>query len=349
MKLGKLIPTMALAGAMILFSNDQANATFGWRGSAGSYGGGSYGGGSYGGGSYGGGSYGGGSYGGGSYGGGSYGGGSYGSYGSYGGSYGSYGGSHGSGGGLISRIRAARASHGSYGSGGSYGSYGSRGSYGSYGSAGSYSSYSHGSHRYSHVTYSAPATACHDCGCASVVEETCNNCGTPVETHEAVPTEADTPPVAPESEANIPGDSALLAVNVPVDAIIFVNGHRTSAAGTHRQYMSAGLDRERSYRYEVRAEVNRGGETMTKTETVDLRAGSAIRIAFNFDQPTEPKTVLTLHVPEDAKVSLAGSKTSMTGSTRVFATTNLASGEKWSDYRPGSNQGNTLPTKHSNT
>lgn len=45
------------------------------------------------------------------------------------------------------------------------------------------------------------------------------------------------------------------------------------------------------------------------------------------------KTQLTLHVPADAKVTLAGVETKQTGETRQFATTRLASGQNWGDYK----------------
>jgi uncharacterized protein (TIGR03000 family) len=45
------------------------------------------------------------------------------------------------------------------------------------------------------------------------------------------------------------------------------------------------------------------------------------------------KTRLTLHVPADAKVTLAGVATKQTGEHRQFATTKLRAGQTWDDYR----------------
>jgi uncharacterized protein (TIGR03000 family) len=45
-----------------------------------------------------------------------------------------------------------------------------------------------------------------------------------------------------------------------------------------------------------------------------------------------PKTRLTLHVPSDATVTLAGVSTKQTGEVRQFTTTRLASGQVWDDY-----------------
>ncbi len=45
------------------------------------------------------------------------------------------------------------------------------------------------------------------------------------------------------------------------------------------------------------------------------------------------KTSLTIHVPADAKVSLAGVETKQTGEARQFATTRLAAGQTWDGYK----------------
>jgi uncharacterized protein (TIGR03000 family) len=45
------------------------------------------------------------------------------------------------------------------------------------------------------------------------------------------------------------------------------------------------------------------------------------------------KTRLTLRVPAEAKVTLAGVSTKQTGELRQFATTNLKAGEVWNDYQ----------------
>jgi len=47
----------------------------------------------------------------------------------------------------------------------------------------------------------------------------------------------------------------------------------------------------------------------------------------------EVKTRLTLHVPADAKVTLAGVETKQTGEVRQFATSRLSQGQNWKDYK----------------
>jgi len=57
-------------------------------------------------------------------------------------------------------------------------------------------------------------------------------------------------------------------------------------------------------------------------------------VTTNFASSTPAvKTRLTLHVPADATVTLAGVETKQTGEVRQFATTKLASGQNWNDYK----------------
>jgi uncharacterized protein (TIGR03000 family) len=221
--------------------------------------------------------------------------GSHGSWGSYGshGSWGSYG-SHGSWG--------SYGSHGSWGSHGShgyayYGGYGSHGSWGSYGSHGSYGSYYGGS-------VVAPAVVA-----------------------PAVPG----PPAAPPKAASLREQKAVeLAVSVPSDATVFVNDKATASTGTSRRYTTRGLDLDRSYTYTVRAEYKHNGQTISQTKTAQVKAGDAVSLAFNPNEPVT--TALVLRVPSDAKVFLAGKETTLKGEVREFTTTRLNSGQEWAKY-----------------
>jgi uncharacterized protein (TIGR03000 family) len=237
---------------------------------------------------------------------------SYGSYGSYGssGSSAAYGSSSGSSGrvGLIARWharKAAKHSSGSYGSsgssGGSYYAYsassGSSGSYGGYGSSGSSGSYS------APMYYeSAPA--------------------------DAVPTEPQ--PAPPEAT------SAAIRVSVPAHATVFVNDRPTTSTGSERNYVSRGLAGGRTYAYKLRVEFERDGEKVVENKLVRLQAGETIDLTFGSGEQmaaeqAEP-TNLTVHVPAEAKVTLAGAATQQAGETRTYATSALALGQEWDGY-----------------
>jgi len=124
--------------------------------------------------------------------------------------------------------------------------------------------------------------------------------------------------------------SAMLNVTVPENAQVFVNGRPTTSTGARRQFISRGLNDGFSYTYEVRAEATVNGQKVQDSKVVRLHAGEELDLAF--DLKSRPETSLTLHVPEDAKVILAGNETTASGELRVFRTNSLAEGEEWSNY-----------------
>jgi uncharacterized protein (TIGR03000 family) len=138
-------------------------------------------------------------------------------------------------------------------------------------------------------------------------------------------------PISNDSTTSVvPADSALLSVEVPAGATIYVNGAKTSATGSVRQYVSRGLAAGKRYEFTVRMTVDRDGQTSEQTKVVSLAAGG--RSSLSFIAASAPKTSLTLHVPADAKVWLAGNETSSAGATRQFQTTTLAAGQEWKNY-----------------
>jgi uncharacterized protein (TIGR03000 family) len=198
--------------------------------------------------------------------------GGWGSYGS-GGSWGSNG-SWGSGGswGGWHHHRHYHGGWGSYGSsGGSWGSYGSSGgSWGSNGSSGG-------------VYYGNGGGVIINGG--AVEKDT-----TPMQpTPPATDTPAgDAPKVdgtpGPDSTTLKARTSAVLAVDVPADAKVFVNGKATTSTGTHRVYASYGLKSGYAYNYEVKVELVRDGQTLTETKHVRLIAGDNQQLAFDFNK-----------------------------------------------------------------
>jgi len=148
---------------------------------------------------------------------------------------------------------------------------------------------------------------------------------------EIIQTPASVNPISNESTTGmVPADAALLSVEVPAGATIHVNGVKTSATGTLRQYVSRGLVAGKKYEFTVRMTVDRDGRTSEQTKTVSLAAGD--RSSLSFTASEAPKTSLTLHVPADAKVWLAGNATSSSGTTRQFQTATLAPGQSWKNY-----------------
>lgn len=230
-----------------------------------------------------------------------------GSWGSSGGSWGSSGGSWGSQGGLAGRWHAGRSyySAGSWGSSG--GSWGSSG--GSWGSSGGSWGSSGGS--------------------AGVVTD---DYATPYMSSYVVRPQAAVVARSTNSVRPVNSDSARLTVTVPADARVYINDRATTSTGTLRQYDSGNLTSGKTYTYQVRAEANRDGQLVTQSETVRLRAGDTQNLAFRLERPRAVETSLTLSVPEDAIVVLAGQEANGTGPVRTFKTTKLNRGQVWTDY-----------------
>jgi len=101
-----------------------------------------------------------------------------------------------------------------------------------------------------------------------------------METPSGAPSEAMPEPATEPTPAD---DTAQLNVRVPADARIIVNGHLTKSTGSDRRYVSRGLKQGQSYRYEVRAEIERDGQTVHRTAVVLLTGGKRESLAFRFD------------------------------------------------------------------
>ena len=147
----------------------------------------------------------------------------------------------------------------------------------------------------------------------------------------AKPAPAKPAPAGEKSTSTATG-SAVLSVSVPADAKVFVNDRLTRTPGTVRTYISRGLVPGVDYTYAIRVERMRDGQKQVESKVITLRAGSREQIAFNFDAVKRPETILTLHVPEQATVYLAGSQMKARGAVRRFRTRQLKPGEKWNDY-----------------
>lgn len=155
----------------------------------------------------------------------------------------------------------------------------------------------------------------------------------------------------------VESDVAMLTVAVPADSTVTVNDHPTTSEGSIRQFMSEGLQAGFVYTYVVKVTYEQDGEQKTEQKEVKLRAGEAKELSFesNADQvkavqddssvqpvslqtaasataDDETVTVVRLHVPDQAKVTLAGNPTASQGAVRTFRTSSLKAGERWTAY-----------------
>lgn len=147
---------------------------------------------------------------------------------------------------------------------------------------------------------------------------------------------------APSTMNGTAARAATLAVHVPADAKVYVNGLLTKSTGNDRRYVSNGLRPGFNYTYELRAQTERDGRVIEESKVVQLQAGQSADVNFGLNgseqveerTATKPviKTSLKLHVPADAKVFLSGNESKSTGTTREFVTTQLNDGQSWDNY-----------------
>lgn len=131
-----------------------------------------------------------------------------------------------------------------------------------------------------------------------------------------------------DDSAYIPRGKAILSLDVPQDAKVFINDKLTQTNGTRRSYVSRNLLRGQDYRYRVKVVSEVEGKEIVKSRVVTMRVGESNQLAFNF-KPVVTRVVVS--VPDDAKVMIDGKETSTTGAYRSFSTQKLKSG-KWDDY-----------------
>ena len=137
------------------------------------------------------------------------------------------------------------------------------------------------------------------------------------------------------SAPSIQANEVHLTVNLPESAKVFVNGNPTTTAGSKRHFVSRDLKPNDAYRFEVKAVMTKAdGTELVQNKTVVVESGNGEEINFELLKSDDPiETVLTLNVPESARVVLAQNSTKSEGSSRVFRTKQLHEGESWDDYK----------------
>lgn len=126
---------------------------------------------------------------------------------------------------------------------------------------------------------------------------------------------------------------AVITLMVPEDSKVFVNGKPTKATGGVRNFVARRLVPGKSYPFEVKVVWNQDGREQTRTEYLTAVAGDRRELAVDFTKEPEVMTTLSVRVPTDAKVILAGTPSQQTGDVRVFSTSALKSGESWDNYK----------------
>jgi uncharacterized protein (TIGR03000 family) len=75
---------------------------------------------------------------------------------------------------------------------------------------------------------------------------------------------------------------ARIVVSLPANAKLFVDGTATKATEATRVFASPALEPGKEYYYTFTGEVIRGGETLTSTKSVAVRAGQIVDVQLDF-------------------------------------------------------------------
>jgi len=81
--------------------------------------------------------------------------------------------------------------------------------------------------------------------------------------------------------------SVPLAVRVPANAEIWVEGAKTRQRGVVRQSISPPLEPDREFTYEIKATWRVNGQERTETRNVNVRAGKVVRV--DLTRPAQEK------------------------------------------------------------
>lgn len=189
-----------------------------------------------------------------------------------------------------------------YGGWGCYGCHG--GCYGCYGSCyGCYGGYAH-------------SYGCYACtGCGAVIVK---------------------PAVLVPKMEKTSADSAKVEVQMPDDAVLYIDGQRTPLTSTSRVFATPTLAPNQNYYYTLKAEALRDGKVVEETRRVVVRAGSVAQVELrNLEQVVTETTAvaaaarITVRLPEEAKLFVDGQACPLTSTPRSFDTPKLEAGRKF--------------------
>ncbi|MEX0714171.1 MAG: TIGR03000 domain-containing protein [Pirellulales bacterium] len=77
-----------------------------------------------------------------------------------------------------------------------------------------------------------------------------------------------------------------LTLRVPADARVYLSGNETSSFGVVRHFSTTRLaEGDQWLDYEIKVEVDRDGQTLSREQTVSLAAGDARELTIDFDGP----------------------------------------------------------------
>jgi len=124
-------------------------------------------------------------------------------------------------------------------------------------------------------------------------------------------------------------------LEVPADAVVFVNGKPISASSP---FLTPPLEGGKDYVFNFEVTIVRDGKNLTRIKRVPLRAGATVRLSYEKmdagDRWTQaekagPSAYLTIRLPADARLKVDDVDCPLTSATRAFATPSLVPGREY--------------------
>jgi uncharacterized protein (TIGR03000 family) len=144
-------------------------------------------------------------------------------------------------------------------------------------------------------------------------------------------------PETPKKKTTSTGPAeAKVVVDVPSDAVLYIDGQRSKMTSTKRTFVSPVLQPDERYFYDIKAEAVRDGQVRTESRRVVVTAGAVSHVDFTDLGPAVvAETVkaaaaqVTVRLPGDARLFIDGQKCPLTSAVRKFETPKLEPGRKY--------------------
>ena len=113
-------------------------------------------------------------------------------------------------------------------------------------------------------------------------------------------------PEPAEKQSAAAAAPATVVIKAPMDVRITVNGQATDRQSAEQIFTTPDLQPGKTYSYDFRAEAVRDGKTVTRTQTVIVKAGQESRADFGDLTAADAPAHVTITAPADARLTVDG-------------------------------------------
>jgi uncharacterized protein (TIGR03000 family) len=143
------------------------------------------------------------------------------------------------------------------------------------------------------------------------------------------------PPATGSGKTTMMSTPAQLAVNLPTDAKLFVDGQPVTLTSASRTVLTPALEPGKDYYYIFKAEAVRDGKVLEESKRVIVQAGRTTRVDFSElaaatpAESTAASAHITVRVPANARLLVDGVVVPLNTNSRTFDTPKLEPGKSY--------------------